>query len=334
MSDLLRDTIETELSKPLVFHQLYSSAPWGGSKIAAVFKRTDAPEICSESWGMSGHPYGMNIVKSGAFKGKSLDELLRLYGRKLVGAKAGDISKFPLITKILDARESLSIQVHPDETNAKLTDGEPKTEAWVVLGAEPGAKLYAGLRQGFDERSIRSALGDGDRLLSMLNSYEVKSGDVLFIPGGIVHVIGAGCLIYEVQQSSNTTYRLHDWNRADVHHSDRRLHIEESLKTIRYDLSAQKISYLAPSDSRNHWHTVVRSGFFRIRDVVLTQKMSVNLDGTSFINFFAAEGQCTVTSGGESCLLQAGRSALVAACAKHVVLEPESNECKLIASSL
>jgi mannose-6-phosphate isomerase len=328
------DIIKRELSKPLAFQEVYSCALWGGAKIASVFNRSDAPEFCSESWEVSGHPFGMSIVKEGYFKGKCLDELVKQFGRHLIGNKAKDVSKFPLLTKILDAKESLSIQVHPDETNAYITQGESKTEAWVVIDADPGAKLYAGLRPGVDEQSFRSALNDGEKLLSMLNSYDVKRGDVLFIPGGIVHVIGSGCLIYEIQQSSNTTYRLHDWNRKNVHNSDRRLHIEEALKTIRYDLSPLKVSYLAPLDNHNHWHTVVRSEFFRLRDVLLTQKLVINLDGSSFINLFAVEGDCDVFSGGVNYFLQSGRSVLIAACANKVVISPKSQECRLIASSL
>ena len=140
-----------ELKTPLTFNHVYSSAPWGGGWIRTLFGRTDAPDICSESWEISGHPFGMSLMKTGPYAGCSLADLTTKFGVSLVGTKAPDPGRFPLLIKLLDARRTLSVQVHPSAANAALTGGEPKTEAWIVLAAAPGATLYAGAEPGTTE---------------------------------------------------------------------------------------------------------------------------------------------------------------------------------------
>ena len=326
--------MDVDLRKPLVFTHVYSSAPWGGAGIAEAFGRGDVPEICSESWEISGHPFGMSRVRGGKFDGMTLAELAARYGTELTGRKAPDPYQFPLLFKLIDARESLSVQVHPNHRNAMLTGGTPKTEAWVVLDAKPGAYLYAGLVPGTTEVSLRSAVDGGAKVLERLLRYAVNAGDVLFVPGGMAHAIGAGCLIYEVQQSSNTTYRLYDWDRRDEQGRGRALHIEQALKSIEYGIAPQPLRHLQDGITHNQWRTVVKSAYFRVRDVILAREQVAPLDGGSFIAVFVAEGKAVVASGGEEVLLEHGASALIPACATTCSFKPVEGSARLLLSSL
>ena len=219
----------------LKFSHVYSSAPWGGKMVGRHFVRTDVPKVCSESWEISGHRYGMSAVVGGPYAGRTLDDLVKAYGRELVGTKSPTVDRFPLLFKLIDARWPLSIQVHPNNGNAALTGGEPKTEAWYVIKAFPGAALYAGLKHPFEEQDLRDIVAQGPILLDQLNPLQVTAGDMLYIPGGMPHAIGGGCFIYEVQQSSDTTFRLYDWGRVGLDGRPRTLHVREALAAM--DLS-------------------------------------------------------------------------------------------------
>ncbi len=326
--------MDAELKKPLVFNHVYSSAPWGGRSIAFAFDRNDTPELCSESWEISGHVFGMSAVKGGGFDGIALNELAKKFGAKLTGSKAPNENEFPLLFKLIDAREALSVQVHPNHRNASLTNGTPKTEAWVVLDAKPGAHLYAGLVPGTTETALRTAVDGGAKVLERLLRYSVNAGDVLFVPGGMVHAIGAGCLIYEVQQSSNTTYRLYDWDRKDERGRGRQLHVEQALKSIEYGIAPQPLRHLQDGITHNQWRTVVKSPFFRVRDVILAREQIVPMDGSSFIAVFVAEGEAVASSCGKDVLLPRGTSALIPACAEICSFKPAKGTARLLLSSL
>ena len=163
----------------LKFSHVYSSAPWGGKMVGRHFVRTDVPKVCSESWEISGHRYGMSAVVGGPYAGRTLDDLVKAYGRELVGTKSPTVDRFPLLFKLIDARWPLSIQVHPNNGNAALTGGEPKTEAWYVIKAFPGAALYAGLKHPFKEQDLRDIVAQGPILLDQLNPLQVTAGDML-----------------------------------------------------------------------------------------------------------------------------------------------------------
>ena len=325
-----------ELKTPLTFNHVYSSAPWGGGWIRTLFGRTDAPDICSESWEISGHPFGMSLMKTGPYAGCSLADLTKKFGVALVGTKAPDPGRFPLLIKLLDARRSLSVQVHPSTTNAALTGGEPKTEAWIVLAAAPGATLYAGAEPGTTEESFRAAAAHGEAMVGTLARHSVKDGDALYIPGGVVHAIGAGCLVYEVQQSSNTTYRFYDWDRVDALGNRRPLHIEQAFKSL--DLGFPPVHLHRARDpeaqGNNIWRTYVHSPFFTIRELELKDEVEIKMDGSTFISFFVLEGGVKITSGGESVEAMRGASALVPAAAESCRLKARISATKLLVTTL
>jgi mannose-6-phosphate isomerase len=222
------------MNTPLTFNPVYKDYIWGGDRLSRQFHRDGTPTPCAESWEISAHPDGASIVAQGKYAGRSLPDLASEFGVALMGTKTPDPTRFPLLFKLIDARDKLSVQVHPNNANAALTHGEPKTEMWCVLDRVQGSSLYAGLCEGTTPELLRAALADGtaDKCLTEM---KVNPGDAIFIPGGLVHAIGDGCLIYEVQQNSNTTYRLYDWNRVGADGTPRPLHIEESFKTIEWD---------------------------------------------------------------------------------------------------
>ena len=284
----------------LKFRHIYSSAPWGGKMVGRHYGRTDVPAICSESWEISGHRFDMSVVAAGPCAGRSLDELVKTYGRELVGAKSPVTDRFPLLFKLIDARWPLSIQVHPNEKTAPLTGGEPKTEAWYVVKAFPGAALYAGLKRKFEEQDLREIVAQGPILLDQLTPLQVRDGDMLYIPGGMPHAIGGGCFIYEVQQSSDTTYRFYDWDRTDKDGRKRPLHIEESFRSLDYSIPPAKV----------HRKDEMNTPFFRIRVETLAQPLVLRTDGSSFIAGFVLSGATDVAGFGESFLVPAAPGAL------------------------
>lgn len=324
------------IETPLVFTHVYSSAPWGGSWIRSLFGRTDAPEVCSESWEVSGHPFGMSLVRFGKFAGRSLADLTTEFGVDLVGTKAPDPKRFPLLIKLLDARRSLSVQVHPNEANAALTGGEPKTEAWVVLASAPGASLYAGVEEGTSVESLRAAVEQGESLVGILTRHTVHEGEAIYVPGGVVHAIGAGCLIFEVQQSSNTTYRFYDWDRVDAFGHRRPLHLEQAFKSL--DIGFPAVRPKRPEeeiqDGNNIWRTYSRTPFFTIRELDLNEETEIKLDGSTFVSIFTRDGGTKLTSGGESAEVMRGCSALVPAAAGSYRLKPRTSSTKLIVTTL
>ncbi len=267
----------------------------------------------------------MSAVAQGPFSGRTLGELSTAFGPSLTGTHAPDPQRFPLLFKVIDARSRLSVQVHPNNVNAARTGGEPKTEMWYVLGCAPGASLYAGLEKGVTPDSLRAALA-AHTAESQLVRLPVAAGLALFIPGGLVHAIGGGCLIYEVQQNSNTTYRLFDWGRTGADGEPRPLHIEESFRTIDWSLPAPQLITPVPDSQAgpNRWSEVVACAFFTLRKLELASPQQVPLDGTTFHALFVTDGRVTVTAGGESVVLRSGASALIPAAAAGYALTPDA----------
>lgn len=214
---------------PLRFVPIFKSMLWGGRRLAELLPGAPADGPLGEAWVLSDHGDSPSAVADGPLRGRKLRELLAVAGERLMGG-AGH-RQFPLLCKFLDARDNLSVQVHPCDVKAKRVgpDQRGKTEAWVILHAEPGAKLYAGLRAGVDEGRLCRALADGT-VADCLHAYEPKPDDCVFLRAGTVHALGAGLVLFEVQQTSDITYRLFDWGRVDVKTGrPRELHVEESL---------------------------------------------------------------------------------------------------------
>lgn len=218
---------------PLTFTPIFKSMLWGGDRLRPMLREPNNEEATGEAWLLSDHGDSLSVVRAGPLAGTPLRELVQAIPNRLLGRAGRPAGRFPLLLKLLEARKPLSVQVHPDdERAAQLTGDESsrgKTEAWVILEAEAGSRLYAGLRPEVDQPTLRHALSHGI-IEQTLHSYQPAAGDCVFLPAGTVHALGAGVILFEIQQTSDITYRLYDWNRLDVKTGQpRALHIEESL---------------------------------------------------------------------------------------------------------
>jgi mannose-6-phosphate isomerase len=218
--------------QPLRFRPILRDYLWGGRRLAELGKSIGPGERAAESWEIVDHGRDQSIVADGPFAGKSLHALVEEHGAALFG-RHQPRTQFPLLFKFLDCQQTLSVQVHPNDAQAaKLHPPDlGKTEAWVILATEPGGKLYAGLKQGVDRPALERELARG-KCDVCLHEFEPQVGDCVLIEAGTVHALGAGLLVAEIQQSSDTTYRLFDWNRVDRDGKPRELHIQQALETI------------------------------------------------------------------------------------------------------
>jgi len=223
--------------EPVTFTPLYMQRVWGGRTLATIYGRTlpDPTAPIGESWEIVDRPAEQSVVDAGPLAGLSLHELWNTRRAEIFGAGyAGRPARFPVLIKILDARDDLSVQVHPPAAVAATLGGEPKTEMWYIADCEPGAKLYVGLKHGVSRRDFERSIDEG-RVAETLHAIEPRAGDSIFIPSGRLHAIGGGFLIHEIQQTSDTTYRVFDWNRVGLDGRPRELHVTESLASIDFD---------------------------------------------------------------------------------------------------
>lgn len=221
---------------PLRFEPIFRRYLWGGRRLATQLgKPLGDGDDYAESWEIVDRGDDQSRVLAGPLKGTALKELVHQMGSKLLG-KHYPQARFPLLFKLLDCQQKLSVQVHPNDARAALLDPPDlgKTEAWVVLAAEPDSEIYAGLKRGFDRHALEREVQRGTSELC-LHKFHPAAGDCIFIPAGTVHALGSGLLVAEIQQASDTTWRLHDWNRVDGQGKPRKLHVEEALEAIDYE---------------------------------------------------------------------------------------------------
>jgi mannose-6-phosphate isomerase len=248
--------------QPIVFEPLYMQRVWGGRELEKQYGRTlpDAAPY-GESWEFVDREKEQSVVRGGEFAGKTLHELWMRHREEIFGADLPDSERFPVLVKVLDARDDLSIQVHPPVHLAAGLGGEPKTEMWYIADADPGAQLYVGLKKGVTRAHFERAIGDGT-VADLVHALEPRAGDSIFIPSGRLHAIGAGFLIHEIQQNSDTTYRVFDWNRLGLDGQPRELHVEESLASI--DFADFEPGMDAPDGT-----VIAECDYFRVEKLVL-----------------------------------------------------------------
>ena len=223
------------LAEPLHFRPIFKQYVWGGRRLGTVLgKPIGDADRYAESWEIVDHGADQSVVADGQLAGLSLHKLVTQHGKALFGRHYPQ-KQFPLLLKFLDAQRTLSVQVHPNDAQAAQLNPPDlgKTEAWVVLAAEPGSKMYVGLKPGVDRGQLERAVATG-QCDKCLHPIEPQPGDCILIEAGTVHALGDGLLVAEIQQSSNTTFRLFDWNRVDQDGKPRELHVEQSLATIDY----------------------------------------------------------------------------------------------------
>lgn len=255
--------------QPITFTPLYMERVWGGRELENVYNRTlptpDTPY--GESWEMTDRPGEQSVVACGKYEGETLGGLWRDRRAELFGEGFGDADRFPLLIKILDARDDLSVQVHPPADVAPELGGEPKTEMWYIAAADPGAKLYVGLKSETTREDFLNAIENGT-VGQAVHAISPEAGDSIFIPSGRLHAIGAGMLIYEIQQNSDTTYRVFDWNRMGLDGKPRQLHIEESMRCIDF-------TDAEPTMDTPQGNTLARCPYFQVDRLDLSAGSSV-----------------------------------------------------------
>lgn len=278
---------------PLFFVPVYKDYIWGGERIRETFHREGAVGKVAESWEVSCHPNGMSVVENGPLKGKSLQELFETERKALMGKDAG-LKQFPLLLKIIDAQDNLSAQVHPS------TGKEAKTECWYLLDSESGSVVYAGLEEHYPKEEIVEKL-PSDEILGLMRTIPVKQGEMISIPGGRLHAIGSGCLIFEIQQTSNTTYRVYDWGRG------RECHLDEAKKVMLYDdVEDPRMTPKVIDETPNYSQVeLIRTPFFVVEKWEIKEGMEWPKKEIQCEFLFCVSGKNSLVPIGRSCLIPA-----------------------------
>jgi len=311
---------------PILFEPVFVEIMWGGSLMKKVLKR-DIPETgnpIAESWEIVDRPEAESVVENGVYAGMNIRDLLNRYGKEIAGRNFNPEKRFPLLVKIIDAGKRLSLQVHPDAAACALDPGaEPKTEMWYVIAAEKDAVIYAGLRSDCTKRMFLENIYS-DEIESCLQKFRSYPGDAYFIQAGKVHAIGAGNLILEIQQNSNTTYRLSDWGRTGPDGQPRELHIEQALNCIDFsDRSTPRITAQCSPGTRNIKAPLVSMcPYFQVDDLKLIETYKDFTNGTSFHLLSAPDNPVIVKTSNTETLLQSGRTCLIPASAGQYTITP------------
>lgn len=308
---------------PLKFHPILKQKIWGGEKLA--YKSKEHEESIGESWEISAVEDNISVVSNGILADNNLQELIEVYMGDLVGdhiyEKFG--IEFPLLIKYIDANDDLSIQVHPDDATAKERhNAYGKTEMWYMVDAEKDASLVLGFNQEIDKATYLQALHQ-NKLTDLLNVQKVKKAESFFIPAGLVHAIGKGCFIAEIQQTSDITYRIYDYNRKDVNGNTRELHTDLATDVIDYSYQPQhRVNY---TPQNNQSAQLVKCPYFTTNLLVFDrdiEKEYVKLD--SFVIYMCLQGKFTITTGEcDPVLVCKGETVLVPACFKNLTLYPD-----------
>ncbi|PZR73744.1 MAG: mannose-6-phosphate isomerase [Chthoniobacterales bacterium] len=220
-----------KLSQPLVFEPIFMERVWGGRRLESLYgKRLPTAALIGESWEIVDRPEAQSVVHEGPLRGRTLHQLW-MKDRKEIFGDVPDVPRFPILAKLLDAQENLSLQVHPPAEIAKELGGESKSELWYVADAAPKARLFAGVKKGATRAIFKKALSEG-KVEHNIHSLDVAAGDAIFLPSGRLHALGGGNLIVEIQENSDTTYRVYDWNRVKKGRVRREMHIVEALQCI------------------------------------------------------------------------------------------------------
>lgn len=319
---------------PLVFHPIFKERIWGGSKLSTKLLKHVKGDLIGESWEISGVPGSESVVSQGAYAGKSLAELCSLYPEQMLGSEVVTRFgiEFPLLIKFIDAKQDLSIQLHPDDQLARRRHGSfGKTEMWYVMDADPGAQLIVGFKRPVRPEEYQEALAAGT-LTDLLHYQDVKSGDTVFIPAGKIHAIGAGILLAEIQQSSDVTYRVYDFDRKDAEGNLRELHTDLALDAMDFTCRDDfNVSY--DRQRVNAPEMLVSSPYFVTRYIKLTQDKTFDLTQRSSLTILiCVSGTLEVIVNGTSVSLQVGQTVLIPAAAPQ--MEIKSSDCTLLEVSI
>ena len=308
---------------PVKLSPAFKDYLWGGTKLKEQYNKKSDLEIVAESWEMSCHKDGESTVITGEFQGKKLSEYVDALGKEALGRKAEKFSYFPLLIKFIDAKDNLSIQVHPRDEYALRVEGEyGKTEMWYVLEAEEGAYLYYGFNRDITREEFAERIKN-NTILEVLNKVNVKKGDVFFIDAGTVHAIGVGLMICEIQQNSNTTYRVYDYDRRDKEGNARPLHIEKAIEVSKLTK--------APEIAKRDDNILATCEYFTVSKTLVDGDAKVGVTEDSFVSLIIVDGNGKVKLGSDELTVTKGDSIFVPAQNGEIAL---SGNMEVIVSSL
>lgn len=316
---------------PLRFYPIYKQLIWGGEKLRELYGKKDAPEKTGESWEISQVEDNVSMVSNGFLKGKSLEEIIKTYKGELMGHRVFERFgfRFPLLTKFIHSNDDLSIQVHPGDEYAFKHHGENgKTEMWYILDSENDAQLIVGFNRDLDRETFLDKLNSG-HLKEVLHFEKVLEGDVIFLPAGRIHALGPGIILAEIQQTSDMTYRIYDWDRVGQDGKPRELHIEHALNVLDYQTHpSYKTSY---QSLMNTPVNLVTCPYFSTQLIHLDRKLDLDfrtLD--AFVIFMCLEGDLAISHGvGAPTRLVKGDTLLIPASLKQLSIIP-AEESKLL----
>lgn len=310
------------IAYPIKFKPILQEKIWGGTKLKTKLNKLSDKEDIGESWEISDVKNNVSVVINGVYKGLNINELVQEHKGKLLGDKIFKKfgTNFPLLIKFIDAKEALSIQLHPNDALAKKRHNSfGKTEMWYVMQADKDANLIVGFKKDCDRKTYLEYLNK-DKLVDLLNFEKVKLGDVFFIPTGRIHAIGAGVMLAEIQQTSDITYRIFDWNRVDSQGHGRELHTELALAAIDYKASeSYKTNY---SLIKNKSNTVVNCPYFTTNVIPLNGEIKLDYSKRdSFVIYMCTEGNVTIKyADNQFEPLKKGESILLPNCLNNITL--------------
>ena len=310
---------------PFTFRPIFKERVWGGRELERLYHKPLPPGVpIGESWEISDRPGDVSVIANGTLAGKDLRWLMENHSADLLGEARPQGGRFPLLIKILDAQDKLSLQVHPPPAKAAELGGEPKTEMWYVAEAAPGAELYVGLKRGVTRAEFEQRIKAGT-VAECFHRVSVRPGDAMFLPSGRVHALGAGLIIFEVQQNSDTTYRVFDWNRLGLDGKPRELHIPQSLASI--DFNDYEPSLLPRAFAQHGEHKVrslVRDPLFTAEAQEASAGTNVPLRPNKMQIIALLAGSVQVDDGTGTLALAAGQFCLVPASLAQVTLRVET----------
>lgn len=312
---------------PFTFQPIFKERVWGGRRLQSLYgKSLPAGAPIGESWEISDRPEGVSVITNGPLAGRDLRWLMEHHAAELLGAAKPVSGRFPLLVKLLDAQDKLSLQVHPPASLAAQLGGEPKTEAWYVGDAEPHADIYVGLRKDTTRAEFERRLRDGS-VADCFHRLPVSRGDAMFLPSGRVHALGAGSVIFEVQQNSDTTYRVFDWNRVGLDGKPRELHVDAALASIAFDDFEPSLvpTHFTETPTGQRRTLAEALGVFRMSEERLRANATISFDREGMFILGVVEGEIVLRGADIELTLAAGQFALVPASVEYLDVRAKTN---------
>jgi mannose-6-phosphate isomerase len=301
--------------EPLKLQPIFKDYLWGGTKLKTDYNKQTNMEIVAESWELACHKDNKSVIINSEFAGKTLSSYIEKYGRDILGTNCDRFEYFPILIKFIDAKDNLSVQVHPENEYALRVEGEyGKTEMWYILDCEKDASLLYGFKHNISKSEFRQRIED-NTLLEVLNSVPVKKGDVFFIEAGTLHAIGSGIVIAEIQQNSNTTYRVYDYGRVSADGKPRELHIEKAKDVTHLSPPTHDANPMGKCEHFNGYSKILLATceYFNVNSIKVELSCKLCVDNTSFNSLLCIEGSGFINYSNEVMSVEKGDSIFIPA---------------------